>query len=184
MQICVPPLGRATKGNMNKQLVTTITMIFIATAATLIPHPPNFTPLAATALFAGAHLSNRKLAFAIPLGALFLRDVLIGLHVLMPFTYACTALSVCLGFWLKRRESIPKIAAASLSNSIVFFLVTNFGVWLALGTFPRTANGLVDCYVAGIPYFRNTIAGDLLYTAVIFGSMALAQRRIPILKTA
>jgi hypothetical protein len=169
---------------MNMQLITITAMTVIATASTLIPHPPNFTPIAAIALFAGAHFTNKRAAVAFPLAILLIRDLVIGLHSLMPFTYACFALTVGLGFWLKRANSIPKTIAASLVGSTLFFLVTNFGVWLLLGTFPPTTAGLIDCYVAAIPYFRNTLAGDLLYVAIMFGTFAIAGGQFPELKIA
>jgi len=164
------------------RLLAIIGMIALAAASSLIPHPPNFTPLAAIALFAGAQLGDRRAALTVTLGALLVRDALIGFHSLMPFVYACYALNVCRGYWLRTNQKPWRVIGATLFGSVFFFIVTNFAVWSALGTFPKTFDGLMACYVAGIPYFRNTAASDLLYATMMFGGFALAQSRIPSLR--
>ena len=159
-------------------------MILLAAAARLIPHPWNITPIGATALFGGANFRDRRLAFALPLAALFLSDLVIGPHRLMPFVYAAFAMIVGLGFWLRERRSAGRMAAAVFGGSVLFYLVTNFGVWAVGGWYPKSIGGLVDCYLAGLPYLRNTLVGDTLYTAVLFGGFALAERHIPALAEA
>ena len=166
-----------------RRIIVIAAMIIVAAAASLIPHPPNFTPLAAIALFAGACL-NRRTAFALALGALLARDAILGFHILMPAVYACYAFNVCLGFWLRDKQSAWRVAGASLVGSIVFFVVTNLAVWAALDTYPHTAKGLLACYVGGIPYFRNTVASDLIYSIAMFGFFAFAQLRMPTLRRA
>ena len=166
------------------RLLFIIAMVVVAAASTLIPHPPNFTPLAAIALFAGANLLDRRAAFAVTLGTLLLRDAILGFHVLMPFVYACYALNVCLGFWVRMNQKPWRVASATLAGSVIFFIVTNFSVWLVYDTYPQNAQGLIACYIGGIPYFRNTLASDLLYSAVMFGGFALAQLRMPSLRAA
>ena len=165
------------------RLMVIAAMIFVAAASSLIPHPPNFTPLAAIALFAGAHLSRRA-AFTLAFGALLVRDAIIGFHSLMPFVYVCYAFNVCLGFWLRDQRSPLRVAGASLIGSVIFFLITNFAVWAVLETYPHTVPGLLACYVAGIPYFGNTLASDLIYSLAMFGLFAFAQLRIPTLRRA
>jgi hypothetical protein len=170
---------------MNTQRFLAITaMIVVAAASTLIPHPPNFTPLAAIALFAGAQLTDRRAAFAATLGTLLLRDAILGFHSLMPFVYACYALNVCLGICLRANQRPWRVAGATVVGATIFFLVTNFAVWAILGTFPPTFAGLIACYVAGIPYFGNTLSSDLLYSIAMFGGFALVQSRIPSLRLA
>jgi hypothetical protein len=159
-------------------------MIAVAAASSLIPHPPNFTPLAAIALFAGAEMADRRMAFVVTLGALLLRDAILGFHLLMPVVYACYAFNVGLGFWLSTNQKPWRVVSATLLGSTVFFLVTNFAVWIVLPAYPHTAEGLLRCYVAGIPYFRNTLASDLIYCIVMFGGFALAQSRMPSLRPA
>lgn len=163
------------------RLIVIAAMILMAAAASLIPHPPNFTPLAAIALFAGACLNGRA-SFTLAFGALLARDAILGFHILMPAVYACYAFNVWLGRWLRDKQSPRRVAVASLVGSIVFFVGTNFAVWAAFDTYEHTARGLLACYVGGIPYFRNTVASDLIYSMAMFGFFALAQMRIPTLR--
>ncbi|MCX6956177.1 MAG: hypothetical protein NTV51_28920 [Verrucomicrobia bacterium] len=156
-------------------------MIFAAAATRLLPHLPNFTPLGALALFAGAQFADRRLAFGVPLAALLLSDAVLGFHAGMPAVYGCFALIVVLGLGLRTRRSVSTVAGAALTGSLLFFTVTNFAVWAAGELYPRTAAGLVACYVAAVPFFQNTLAGDAVYTAALFGGLALAQRRWPVL---
>jgi hypothetical protein len=109
--------------------------------------------------------------------------VFTGFHQLIPFVYASFLVSVTIGFWLRRKRSAPRIAAATLAGAIQFFLVTNFALWASsISSFPKTAGGLTACYVAGIPLFWNTLAGDAFYATLLFGGMALAERRFPVLR--
>ena len=165
------------------RILAIVAMIVIAAASTLIPHPPNFTPLAAIALFAGAHLTDRRAAFAVTLGTLLLRDAIIGFHLLMPVIYACYAINVTLGFSLRANQRPWRVAGMTLLGSVIFFLITNFAVWATLGTYAPNVTGLFKCYIAALPYFRNTVASDLLYAVLMFGGLALAQSRIPSLQS-
>jgi len=158
-------------------------IVFAAAVLRLAPHPMNFAPIGALALFGGAYFSSKRAAFAIPLLALVAGDVFIGFHGLIPYVYASFLLSVALGFWLRRKRSLPRVGAATLAGATQFFLVTNFAVWFtSTGTYAKTAGGLTACYIAGIPYFWNTLAGDAFYAGLLFGSMALAERRFPSLR--
>ena len=153
----------------------------------LIPHPLNFTPLAAMALFAGTYLKDKKAAMIIPLGAMMLSDILLeiingsGFHSTMIFVYGSMMLITMLGFFLRGREQRATIMVASLTGSMFFFLITNFGVWLVQSMYPMTLEGLTACYVAAIPFFKGTLMGDLFYNVVFFGAFALARRTIPAL---
>ncbi len=158
------------------QFLVVAGVILAAAASRLIPHPPNVTPIAAMALFGGAHLADRRLAFLIPLAAMFLSDLVIGLHGLLPVVYASVALVVCIGFWLRARTSALRVATAALAGSVAFFVITNFGVWASGSMYPKTLEGLVAAYVAAIPFFRNTLIGDAVYVALLFGGFALLQR--------
>ena len=155
-------------------------IIALAALARLIPHPPNFTPIGAMALFGGACLADRRLAFLLPLAALFLSDLLLGLHVLIPVVYGSFAVNVLLGRWLRSRRTVVNTAAGTLLGSIQFFVVTNFACWLLY--YPHTAEGLVSCYVAAIPFFQNTLLGDAVFATALFGALALAERGFPILR--
>lgn len=175
---------------LNPRFLVLTGMVFAGVLARLMPHPPNFTPIAATALFGGAYFASRKAAFLVPLSAMYLSDLFLGFfvydfgwfHEQMPFVYASFAVTVWLGMLIRHRRSPLRVGGAALTGSIVFFIVSNLGVW-AVGTlYPKTVNGLLTCYVAAIPFFRNTVAGDLIFTVVLFGGFALAERRIPILR--
>src|ERR1700682_3435009 len=138
-----------------RTLVTT-GIVLAAAALRLAPHPMNFAPIGALALFGGAYFSSKREALAIPLLSLIVGDVLTGFHQLIPFVYASFLVSVAIGFWLRRKRSAPRIGAATIAGAIQFFLVTNFALWASsIGSYPKTASGLVACYVAGISMFLN-----------------------------
>jgi hypothetical protein len=157
-------------------------VIVLAAGLRIAPHPWNFTPVGAMALFSGAFIRDRRLAFLFPLLALFAGDIFVGFHKLMPVVYASFLLSVAIGFWLRNRRSVARVGAATLFGAIQFFLITNFAVWAFGLSYPRTGAGLLSCYVAGIPFFWNTLAGDALYASLLFGGFALAERIFPALR--
>lgn len=163
---------------------TILGAILMAAALRLLPHPWNVTPIGAMALFAGAMLGARPLAFAGPLAALFLSDLIIGFHKLMPAVYLAFALVVCLGLLIRGRRTPPRVAAGMVGGSVVFYLVTNFAVWAFGGWYPQSPAGLAACYIAGLPFLQNTLVGDLFYAAVLFGGLALAERQFPALREA
>jgi hypothetical protein len=134
------------------------------------------------ALFSGAVLKDRRLAFLFPLVALFVGDIFIGLYKIIPIIYASFLISVAIGLWLRGRRTVARISLATLLGAMQFFLVSNFAVWQFLGTYPHTASGLATCYIAGIPLFWNTFAGDAVYAALLFGGYALAERYLPALQ--
>src|SRR4051794_37108044 len=148
--------------------IALISAIAVAAALRLVPHPPNFSPIDAMALFSGAYLGRRWIAFVAPLGALLLSDLVLGFYHGMATVYATVALIVVIGWWLSSRRSPLRIGAAALASSVIFFVITNFGMWLFSGFYPLTATGLEACYVAAIPFFQNTVAGDLFYTVLLF----------------
>ncbi|MGH6889988.1 MAG: DUF6580 family putative transport protein [Rhizomicrobium sp.] len=156
-----------------------ITLIAAAAASRLLPHPPNMTSVTAIALFGGAMLADWRLAFLVPLAAMFAGDLVLGFHSQMFSVYGSFALIVCMGLWLQRRRTPARIAGAAVAASLVFFAITNFGVWALDAMYPHTPAGLVACYTAALPFLRNTLAGDLLYTLVLFGGMALVERQFP-----
>ncbi len=164
------------------RLLVVVLMILAAAASRLIPHPPNLASITAVALFGGAYLTNKRLALIVPLAALFLSDLILGFYRHMEIVYGSFLLVVFLGFWLQRKRSALRIAGAALASSVIFFIVTNFGVWAFESLYPKTAAGLLACYVAAIPFFQNTLVGDALYTAVLFGGFALAERLFPVLR--
>ena len=161
-----------------------IAMILAAALSRLIPHPPNMTSVSAVALFGGAYLCDRRMAFLVPLASLFLGDLVLGFYQGMAVTYSSFALIVCIGLWLQSNRSVPRIAGAALASSVLFFLTSNFGVWALGSLYPKTTEGLLACYVAAIPFFWNTMLGDLLYTVLLFGGFSLLERRFSGLRDA
>jgi hypothetical protein len=166
----------------NARLAAIFSAILIAAALRLVPHPPNFTPIGAIALFGGAYFGRRALAFAAPLGALLLSDAILGFHSGMPYVYGSVALIVLIGWLVAKRMTALTIAAAAVVSSVLFFTVTNFGTWATGELYPPTLAGLAACYVAAIPFFQNTLAGDLVFSALLFGGFALLERRVPMLR--
>jgi hypothetical protein len=163
-------------------------MIVLAALSRLLPHPPNFSPVEAIALFGGAYFAQRHAAIWVPLVAMFISDLALGLvnggiyaeYFLSAgflLVYLCIALSAVLGFSLRGRASALRVGAWSLAGSVLFFLVTNFGAWLGSSLYPQTTAGLMAAYVAGLPFFQNTVLGTLFYSALLFGSFAWLRRR-------
>lgn len=172
------------KENLLYRLLLALFIIVIAAALRIAPHPWNFTPVGAMALFSGAIIKDRRLAFAFPLLALFAGDLFVGFYKIgvMLIVYASFLVSVLIGRFLQGRRTVLRISAATLIDSIQFFLVTNFAAWWLLNSYPKTATGLAACYAAGLPLFRNTLAGDAFYAGLFFAAFALAERFIPILR--
>ena len=166
-------------------------MIFVAALTRLLPHPPNFSPVEAVALFGGAYFASRWLALAVPLVAMFLSDMALGIvnggvywdyfasvHFLA--IYGCIALSTVMGFGLRGKVTGPRVLGYSLAGSVLFFVLSNFATWVgadaALGA---CSISLGACYVAGIPFFQWTVLGTLFYSALLFGGFALLRQRLP-----
>ena len=167
----------------HSRLVAILTAILAAAALRLVPHPPNFTPIGAMALFSGAYLGRRGgLAFLAPLSALFLSDLVLGFYHGMATVYFSVALIVLLGSLALTRVSALCVGSVALASSMLFFVVINFGMWVSSGIYPRTLAGLEACYVAAIPFFQNSVAGDLFYAALLFGGFKLAELVVPRLR--
>jgi hypothetical protein len=164
------------------RFIALLSAIAAAAALRLVPHPPNLSPIDAMALFSGAYLGRRGIAFVAPLAALLLSDAVLGFYHGMATVYATVALIVVIGWWLSLRRTPLRIGGAAIMSSVLFFVITNFGMWLFSGFYPVTYAGLVACYTAAIPFFQNTIAGDLFYATLLFGGFALAERLMPRLR--
>jgi hypothetical protein len=165
--------------------------LIVAVALTrLIPHPPNFSPVEAMALFGGAYLAKRSWAVLVPLIALFISDLALGLMMGGEYfsyfvsagfvlVYVTIALLSVIGFGLRGKVTAWRVAGYGVAGSLLFFLVTNFGVWLGSPFYPQTASGLMAAYVAGIPFLQSGILGTLFYSLVLFGGFELLKERIP-----
>lgn len=146
-------------------------MIAVGVVLRLTPHPPNFAPIAAMALFGGAYL-NKKTALGVPLLAVLVSDFFIGFYnpLIMASVYGSFLLAGIIGIYLRKRITPPYVLGAALSSSVLFYLITNFAVWAAPGSFyPHNLAGLASSYIAAIPFFKNTLLGDLFYTGAFFG---------------
>ena len=164
------------------RLLAILAAIVIAAALRLVPHPANFTPVGAIALFSGAYLGRNGLAFVAPLAALALSDLVLGFYPELLFVYVAVAATVLIGWALSKRRTVLRVGGAAIAGSVLFFLLTNFGVWLVMDYYPKDLAGLAACYAAAIPFFQNTLAGDLFYAAVLFGGFALLERQVPALR--
>ena len=152
---------------MNKLIIPAI--IIFAAFTRLIPHPPNFTPIIAIGLFGGAYLKDRRLVFLIPLIAMIIADVFLGFHGTMIWVYGSLILISIMGILLKNRTTLKNCAVATLGGSLLFFLMTNFGVWIISGFYEKSIVGLFTCYAMALPFFHNTLAGSVVYSAIMFG---------------
>ena len=161
-----------------KRFTLATLLVVLAIALRLAPHPWNLTPVGAVALFAGASFDRKRWSFAVPLVSLFLSDIVIGFHSLMPVVYAAFVASVLIGMLIKR-VTPQAVAAGAIASSTLFYIVTNFAMWTISAIYPHTSAGLLACYVAGIPFYGTMLAGDLLYSAALFGTFAWAERRMP-----
>jgi hypothetical protein len=171
-------------------------LIVLAALTRLVPHPVNFAPITALALFSAIRYRGRGMALLAPLVALLVsdlaREVLYryglanewGLYRGMWTVYGTTALIAILGRLARGTRSPAVIAGMTLVGSCLFFLLTNFAVWAGGTMYPQTAEGLMACYVAAIPYFGNALLGDAFYATVLFGAWAVAEARVPALRPA
>ncbi len=164
--------------NSKLNIILGIALIALAALSRLIPHPMNFAPITAIALFGGVYF-DKRFAPVLPLAALLISDYFLGFYDGIAWVYGSFLLVVALGMFISNRKSVPVIAGTTVASSILFFLITNFGVWQAGVLYMPNWNGLVECYIAAIPFFRNALIGDLFYVAVMFGAYELAMKYFP-----
>ena len=158
-------------------------VVLLAVLTRFIPHMPNFSPAFGALLFGGAHLKRRD-AIWYPLALLAASDVVLTTVVYrmrlgwgQSITWLGFVVVALIGYWLRKRETVARIGIASLAGSTAFFIISNFGVWLGRRMYPATWDGLVACYVAALPFYRNSLAASVAYTALLFGANAVYQRR-------
>jgi len=179
---------------MKKQAIyLPILLIGIAALSRLLPHPPNFTPVGAMALMGGAYLGKKYMKYLIPLAALFFSDLILNNTVLRAFfpevegfvllnknmiwVYAGFIAMIALGTILLKKISAKNVIIATLAVSLIFFIITNLGVWLGAGYYPKTFAGLIACFGAAIPFFLNTLIGNFVFSGVLFGIMEYTSSR-------
>ncbi len=153
-----------------------VILILMGVILRFVPHMPNFTPVAAIALFSGAYL-NKRTALVVPLVLMVVSDIIIGLHNVILFTWGSFILVALLGLRIKKHKSILGIFALSLISSLLFYLITNFGVWF-MGWYPHTLEGLIHCYIMALPFLRNFTLATMLYSIVLFGLYELVARLV------
>jgi hypothetical protein len=173
----------------NLRTVTLASIVLAAALTRLLPHPFNFTPIGAIALFGGAQFARKYLAFLLPLAAMLVSDLLIGFHGTMWAVYLAFVLTVAIGMGFLKKITVGRIFGSALLSSLLFFLITNFAVWYGSGGFyPQTLGGLGACYAAGLQFYQqdffgnlflNTVMGDLFFSAILFGSYELVKMKVP-----
>lgn len=159
-----------------------VTLLIVAGLTRLLPHPPNFTAIGAMALFGAVIFKNKNLAILLPLAILFFSDLMLelsfqmglrsfsGFHSGMIYVYSAFVLIAVLAHFGLKKLNFLKIGGAAFGASVIFFLVTNFGVWLSGTMYPMNAEGLVACYTAAVPFFHNTLLSNLIYSGALFGA--------------
>ncbi len=156
------------------EVAIAILFVLIGVSVRMLPHAPNFVPIAAIALFGGVYL-RRKIALILPLAAMIISDIFLGYYEieLMMAVYGSFLICVLLGFWLKNHKKWYTILGSSVAGAVLFFLITNFSVWAFTPWYPKTFFGIIQCYLMALPFFRNTLLGDLFYVAIFFGAYEL-----------
>jgi hypothetical protein len=152
-------------------------LIGLIVVARVVPHAPDFTPVVASALFAGMVFRSKALALAVPLAAMVLSDLVVGWHDwrVMIAVYAALFVPTLLGRWGRQHRAGAVLLPLALGSSLMFFTTSNFAVWAFSGMYAHDLDGLVHCYVMALPFLRDTLTGDVLWTAALFGAWWLAQ---------
>ena len=166
---------------MNIKVILICAIIFLISLTRLFPHPPNFTPILALAIFGGAYFPNRIFAITLPVIAMFLSDLIIGFHSQIYAVYGTIIALSLLGNMVKTKN-IKNLAITGFSGSIIFFVTTNFSVWLSDGLYPLTFDGLIQSYVMAIPFFHNTLISTLLFLSILFFGYTFAEKKFKVLK--
>ena len=153
---------------MMKTIITFLFILGILTLGRIIPHPPNFTPILATAIYTPYMVNDKWLAIEIPLMAMLIGDIFIGFHPYMLWVYGAIGLSTLISNWSMRfNKKYIQLGAMAIVSSVLFFIITNFAVWTIWDYYPKTIDGLIMCYTMAIPFFKNTLLGTIIYTAII-----------------
>ena len=165
---------------LNKKLLLIIGFILLGILTRIIPHPPNFTALGAIALFGGAFIYDKKIAFTMPVFIMILSDFILGYNISLS-VYLSFLIMVFIGLYLQKKQNSLRIINAALIGSLVFFFITNFSVFLTSSLYPKSIIGLLECYTLAIPFFINTLAGNITYSLIMFyGYNAIYKRVITV----
>lgn len=171
-------------------------LIVLAALSRLIPHPPNVAPIAGMALFGSAYYHRKYWAYLIPVITMWISDLILNNVVYAQhfdrfvwfysgslFTYAAFVLIVLMGSITLKKKNVGSVLFSALGASVIFFIVSNFGVWLTSPMYVKSWEGLITCYIAAIPFMQNTLIGDLCYTAALFGLFEMSMSWLPSLRT-
>jgi len=177
---------------LNLRFAVITLMIILAAASRFMPHPSHFAPIGGMALFGAAYFAKRRWAFIIPIFSMWISDLVLNNVIYGQyfdrfvwfydgslFTYGAFALIVLLGMLTLKKVRVPNLIASALGASVIFFIVSNFGAWFGTAMYPKNFSGLLACYAAGIPFFGNTVLGDLVYSAALFSAFELSVRGFP-----
>lgn len=171
---------------MKKNILLIVALIAIGILGRIIPHPPNFTPIIAIALLSSYAFKNKWMIILIPLMSMWISDLVINNYLyagyydsLLIFSsgflwvYGAIICIALLGTILIKKVKISNIALSSISGSLIFFFITNFGVWISGSMYPKSLFGLIECYTLALPFFGNALVGDLVYCTILFTSYSL-----------
>ncbi len=169
-------MSNLTKNTKILEFLIASVLILIGVSLRFLPHPPNFSPILAIALFGGVYF-RKKIAFILPLAIIIISDIFIGYYEvnLMIIVYGSFLICVVLGFWLKKHKKWYTVLGSSLLAALIFFFLTNFAVWIFTPWYAKTLSGLIQCYLMALPFFRNTIFGNLFYVTVFFGAYEIVK---------
>lgn len=169
--------------NLSPRFYSISALIFVAALTRLLPHPPNFAAVAGIALFAGAQFTDKRWAYIVPILAMFFSDLFLpggGLQEIPAIT--CMLMATTIGIFVGRNITIINVIGGSLASSLLFYLITNLPFWYGdLGLYTNDFNGLLQSYTAALPFFKNSIAGDLFYSGACFGAFYVLEKRFPVL---
>lgn len=184
--------------NNHKKLIQSLVvslLIIILAFSRLIPHIPNFSPLGAICLFGAANFHRKWQAFFIPIFATWISDLYLNNYIYNQgqedfiwfyqgfyWQYMSYVIIALLGLILfKSKINASKILGGAIGASLLFFFISNFGVWTIGGMYPKSFFGLINCYIAGLPFIKGTLIGNLFYTPIMFYSYFMLQDKFPIL---
>lgn len=168
------------KRTLKETLVLAIPVLVLVVAR-LLPHPPNFAPVAALALFSAAAFSKSWYGILITFSAMLISDLIIGFHSTIWIVYLSLGLNILLGLGLRKRISAFRVLGFTLAGSLQFFITTNFAVWLTSGMYSHNFAGLIECYTLALPFFRYTVSSDLLYSGLLFTVAYFSLRQLNLL---
>lgn len=179
---------------INLRFSLLVAMILLAAFSRIIPHMPNFSPLGIIGLFGAAHFAKKWQAFLIPVAATWISDLFINNVIYVQYNpsftwfynefywqYGSYLLITLAALLIFKKVNLQRVITGAITSTTIFFLISNFGCWIGSATYPQTLGGLATCYAAGIPFLKGTLLGDLFYSAILFGTFELAQRKFPVL---